>query len=291
MPFSPHSPTATDRRVYEPVGRCIYCGATSDLRLEHIIPFSLGGLCELPEASCKKCEAITSAFEGTCARKLFGPTRIHLNMQTRRPKDRPTTLPVEFTFPGGEMRVMEVPIDDHPNTLMMPIFGAPDILRGETPEKDTSTKRFIIRLWGPVEKKDETLRRLASKYGAIDAKTMAVMEGDVLRRLVAKIAHAYAVATLGADSFEPFLPEIILGKSPVPLSRFVGGWDYPHEEKKVLHQVFIDYRAGRDRGLILARVQLFSSLAMPTNYVVVGRPFSDFSISLPQQVLEQDDVD
>src|SRR5262245_13319334 len=81
---------------YPAVGRCIYCGSTDSLSDEHIVPFSLGGKLVLRKASCKKCQDITGAFEGHCASRLYASIRIRENLPTRRPKNRPTKLPVTW---------------------------------------------------------------------------------------------------------------------------------------------------------------------------------------------------
>ena len=93
--------------VYSPVGFCIYCGAKKydtkrpvrSLATEHIIPEGLGGKLILPEAACAKCEGITASFEGACQRRIFGPLRIKAsNLPTKRPKERPGTLPINAFF-------------------------------------------------------------------------------------------------------------------------------------------------------------------------------------------------
>src|SRR5712672_2024078 len=59
--------------TFDPVGRCIYCGATGvDLRDEHIVPLSLNGTMILPRASCRECEKITTRFERSVARNMYG---------------------------------------------------------------------------------------------------------------------------------------------------------------------------------------------------------------------------
>src|SRR5271165_2543948 len=65
-------------RKYEPIGRCIYCGAkryTSNDPLaklgdEHIIPLAFGGNLLLPEASCRACEKITSRIGTHCIEQM-----------------------------------------------------------------------------------------------------------------------------------------------------------------------------------------------------------------------------
>ena len=58
---------AAELKVYQPVWRCIYCGAAPTrkgaLGKEHIIPQGLGGTLILPRASCRSCEDITKRIE------------------------------------------------------------------------------------------------------------------------------------------------------------------------------------------------------------------------------------
>jgi HNH endonuclease len=116
--------------TYAPVGHCIYCGSDGGeqgLGDEHIVPFSLGGVLVLPKASCRACEAITSAFERRCAHIMYGSFRIREN-QTRRPKERPTKLPMCATF-GDKGEVYMMPVDGVVATLPLVHFLPPGYLR------------------------------------------------------------------------------------------------------------------------------------------------------------------
>jgi hypothetical protein len=75
-----------DARLYEPVGQCIYCGSTKGLTDEHIFPKFLWGRAVLPKASCECCRRLTSAFELTCARFIFGRFRVVRDLPTDHPK-------------------------------------------------------------------------------------------------------------------------------------------------------------------------------------------------------------
>src|SRR5438552_18955483 len=71
---------------YAPIGKCIYCGGDGSpgrLTREHIIPDSLGGMLELPDASCSDCQKITSACEGENAGKIFRPIRRQFKMPSK----------------------------------------------------------------------------------------------------------------------------------------------------------------------------------------------------------------
>lgn len=108
---------------YCPVGICIYCrsaiySATAPARKlaeEHIVTYGLGGTLVLPEASCQKCEAITSSIEGHALRKIFGPLRQFLGAPTRNPKDKPDTLPLSVWFNDSPNRqTVDIPLNRYP---------------------------------------------------------------------------------------------------------------------------------------------------------------------------------
>src|ERR1043165_4014040 len=103
---------------YAPVRKCIYCLSPiyepkSNRRLgdEHIIPEGLGGHLILQEASCKKCKTITTASELPIMRRVFGAFRLHVGLPSKRPKERPTTLPVTIMRTN---KTLEVPAEMYP---------------------------------------------------------------------------------------------------------------------------------------------------------------------------------
>src|SRR6202022_617921 len=81
----------------------------------------------------------------------------------------------------------------------------PGILRGAEP-----TSRFTGTMW--LKYHEEELRRYAKPGDTVDG--IGKFNPFTYGRMICKIAHALAVAEYGADSFTPFLPDVILGKSP-----------------------------------------------------------------------------
>ena len=88
--------TGSNTYFYDPVGRCIYCdsvrykpGANRPLGQEHIISEALGGTLILPEASCHKCEGITSSIEGSINRTMLGAPRRRLGLIGKARRGRP----------------------------------------------------------------------------------------------------------------------------------------------------------------------------------------------------------
>src|SRR5580704_808673 len=102
------------QRIFGPVGRCIYCFATDcDLGDEHVIPQALGGNIILRSASCRNCEKIIGGgFEHRLTHKtngMFAAMRLRHAYKSKRPKERPTSLPFNFTDRYGFKRRIKVP--------------------------------------------------------------------------------------------------------------------------------------------------------------------------------------
>jgi hypothetical protein len=125
-------------KVYRPVGRCVYCGrdgSPDGLSTEHIVAYGLTGSGLLPKASCASCRDITGQIEQTCLRVNFIDYRVHGKLATRRPKERPTVLPVRLTI-DGKTHTQHVPVDQHPALLYMPVLPKPGIFAGIGPSSE-----------------------------------------------------------------------------------------------------------------------------------------------------------
>ena len=91
-------------------------------------------------------------------------------------------------------------------------------------------------------------------------------------RFLAKIAYCVSVAKFGLNSFESFLPPLILGETG-EWSHFVGGYAPRHriidQAKKNLHTTA--HYINPESGQLSADIQLLSRYGTPTYFVVVGR--------------------
>src|SRR3989338_3816229 len=102
-------------KIYPSAKRCIYCGSTENLSDEHIIPFGMGGQMVIPKASCKACSGLSSAFEGTCLRTMFGPLRMLYDLPSYRKKSRPKKLPLKVKIDSkDDWTKMDVEQTDYP---------------------------------------------------------------------------------------------------------------------------------------------------------------------------------
>jgi len=280
-----------DKRQYPPVGKCIYCGVHGPgvkLSREHIIPYSLGGRTVLPKASCTVCAEITRDFEQTCARTIFGAFRIHQKMPTRHGDQRPDQLPLRIMIEGREERRM-VPVKDYPGAPLMAMeLGPPGIIVGLEPSAVFASIKPII--FAPTfPDTEDRLKQVRAEAGP--GQGMAI-EGQfnmpAFSRLLAKIAHAYAVAEYGLDGFQPFLVELILGRDD-KLAYYIGGTndalpDPVVDGKRFMHLQELGIYTMDERHLLCARLRLFSTVGFPVYWIVIGNPTPDLTRRLLKRV-------
>jgi hypothetical protein len=245
-------------KIYPPVGSCIYCGEERDLSAEHIIPRSLNGAMLLPKASCGKCRKITAAFERTCCRTMFGPFRLRHGFRTRHKEERPSKIDIERTSDSGALESETVEISRISNLIFFLKFGhTANILLG-SPNIDTSQ----VAPWIGFAK-DGFLGEKGWVVGKFDAFAFA--------RMLAKIAHSFAVAELGVSAFTPLGIDFMSGRAN-NLSRFVGGHLTDEPRSTSLH--FLRLRSHLNMSLrqhfVVAHIRLFGCLGAPNYHVVAG---------------------
>jgi hypothetical protein len=253
-----------------PVGACIYCDAnqkSTQLTDEHIIPFGFDGQYVLQKASCKSCAAITSGIERFCLREMYLEVRVHLNMRTRRPKNRPTTLPVFYDRPDGEER-RDLPISEHPLVLRLPRLSRAPILTGKQGSK--WVEHLADPFWtfiGYPEGTEEDIRKRIAALG--DFKTNFSYAPTQFCLMMANIAHAATVAKLGYRSFKPLLNRLIIKKSN-EVHDYVGvrPLDPPKMDRNT--KFYVGVTMGVE--YIVAYLCPFAHLGAPVYEVIVGRP-------------------
>jgi hypothetical protein len=264
---------------YKPVGRCIYCGNNfppSELSLEHIIPLSIGGKLKLPQASCLGCARKTSRVENRCIETFFAGVKPHLGLRGRKQKKPRHYVKTEIAW-LDHSDFEKIPLHEHPGILGVFAFLPPGIL-GFFPQRERMEGIIC-----PVFLYPDSHTRTKSHFHKpiVLARNL---NAEIYARLLAKIAHAYTVAELGMDGFKPFLVNLILGVPPLRACYFVGGntTEGPPAGKipppsKEQHEIsFVELSLPftpplpRPPNLIIVRIRLFSNLATPIHYVVVG---------------------
>jgi hypothetical protein len=179
----------------------------------------------------------------------------------RHKDELPTTTVLRI---GGENRV--VPIKDAPRFLTVPKLSAwPGILKGLEPGSELQWERVVLA-------NAEAFRECAAKFGG-EVSAERLIDLDSYLRMIAKIAHGWAVAHRGLGSFEPLLPDLILGKRPELLPYLLG--DTPWEktesfEGRLSHMLLLTNLEWKGKSYLLARVWLFAAHNAPAYTVVVG---------------------
>jgi hypothetical protein len=195
--------------VYRAVDRCIYCGRDNvALGREHVIPQGLDGGLILLKSSCSSCSDATKKIEQYCLRKMFGLFRAQIKLQSNRHKKNKVHF--HIVSPSGHKK--EIDPADAPSFLLFPLLSTPSILNT-----------------GSLHK----LPLIVKGHKRIDiAKGRLVYSGPLVvnyhydlitfARMLAKIAHSFAVAELAGENFAPLLLDIILDRDCSHIGCLIG---------------------------------------------------------------------
>jgi hypothetical protein len=265
---------------YPPVGRCIYGhdhdGPFTD---EHIIPFGLlpkGGDWYLSNASCGACADITKRFEEMCLRSTLGLVREQLGLKTRRKKNRGKPVTLLVRKPDGNVDQFSDTAAKLPKSCLSFRWHPPGLLRSGAPTETNFDGEIVLQY------DKESFENFAGHDG------QGVRVGQIrmldYARMLAKIAHSYAYAKCGPDTFDPALPDLILGKNEFA-PYFIGGdaRGTPPAQPSVLHDVYpmtITIGEGGPKYLSVV-IQLFACWNTLRYVVIVGKQLKD--INLPTQ--------
>lgn len=255
---------------YSPIGECIYCGKTEDeteLKKEHIVPYSLAGNSFLPKSSCQECESITSAIEGKCVAKMYKLLRLRFDIQTRRRKKRIKSMPIQVIL-DGKSTIIDLPVNGLLGILGFVHFPVPGFLRipEEHLENFVGTKLSVRNIM-PKDMSIWEQKNISS------VKSSITFQVETHALMMAKIAHCIAVGTFGINNFDKLLTGFILKQETKGLAYLVGGVK-EIEPPIVLnnhHQVSWEITK-KDFNLyyILIKIRLFSYLGGPTVQVIAG---------------------
>ncbi len=273
--------------IYPAVGFCIYCGSDkyaegSNCKLgdEHIVPEGLGGRLILKEASCKACETITSRTELEWLRSSYYAARVQKGLGKKK-KRVPTTLPLKVSI-NGTVVTKAVPPKEYPAMVVTLLFDTPEILLGLDPvDKVLSggVAAGMLPTFGELMKE-----HLAQGTVTIEPPRKSATSTQ-LGRMLAKIAHAYAVAELGTKGFNAVLQPIILGVDTRHLAYYIGG------SREIPPPILCHYNlslsvspSATGQEFYEVAIRLLSDIqGMPMYRVVVGTP-CNAQQSLPADV-------
>jgi hypothetical protein len=179
----------------------------------------------------------------------------------RKPK---TTVELTKNFrDDGRLESKTVTLEGFPTCCLGFEWEAAGLLRHAAPATEFIGELVVRYPKGELEKylKDGEAIKIAS-----------VRQLDYAK-LLAKIAHTYAVARFGESTFEPILPNLITGKdagAPYLLGGDKTGAPL-NDQPRTLHDI---YPQGCEVGgvpYLLVAVRLFAFLGMPRYSIVVGK--------------------
>ncbi|PTU71923.1 hypothetical protein [Chromobacterium haemolyticum] len=261
--------------TYAPVGRCIYCGATKwsieesrKLGDEHIIPEGLGGKLVLPEASCKSCENITSAVELEWLRSAYYTARVQKGLGKKK-KRPPRFLPLKI-HKNGKTYWESVPLEKYPAMIVTLLFDTPEILSGGIPVEKALAGGIAI---GTIPTFGKLLKPYLDQGTVTFNPPRSSATSEHLGRMLAKIAHSYAVSELGLTGFTPLLLDIIRGTDTRHLSYYIGGTRELPPSSNDYYEIELTTMESAEKILYLVvKIRLLADVSgMPEYWVVVGK--------------------
>jgi hypothetical protein len=265
----------TPNKRYPPVGRCIYCGVyTKKLTNEHIIAHGLAGdSLILPKASCRTCAEKTRDAETACLRHLWWPFRTRIG--TPR-KESPSSfivrhMKVQKLNPDGSIAAYEQTGETVVGPMGFPLvfiaykFPFPGIVIGRDPNFDAK-----VEIIGRIS--EEEFRKVAPNDR--EGFRIAPVNVEAYCRMLAKIAHAYAVAELGFDAFRPVLANFIRGQPLRQLWHWIGSDTVMPAAQAALQSTLHDIQwlvpTINGRTYVMVSLRLFSFIGSPRYHIIVG---------------------
>ena len=250
------------------IDECVYCGATGvPLTREHAVPYGLNGPWTLLDASCARCRDITHRFERDALRGLLPSVRAVLAFQTRRPRERPRTLPLVIED-RGRQRVEQLSLDQYPLYLPSPVWLEPGVVTGRPPASPVGFRLEFRHLAGP------TFETVAARFQPCDfVGARLTFAPPEFARMIAKVAFCAAVHAIGIEGLRQSpIRAVILGEDPA-VAHWVGAWSGAEMNRPTgLHAMQLR-AAGSHLHVV---VRLFAQFGAPEYHVALGEAGHDF---------------
>jgi len=192
---------------------------------------------------------------------MLGPLRQQLNLKSRRKKSGRIIARVNTR--DGRLIDREMAVEEFPRLCIGFRWPVPGILDGHTPSETFEGELVVRYEKGSIEK--HATDEEAIRIGRVSTLDFAQM--------LAKIAHSFAVAKYGQESFSPLLRDLILGRSRA--APFLIGSDmsgaHPDQQPNVLHDISrSDVRRDDGQTFLGVSIRLFAFFGMPRYHVIVG---------------------
>ena len=191
--------------------------------------------------------------------KMFAPVRRQLGFPIRK-KNRKIKQWLRASLDGVEQEVAD---KDFPGLIFGFGFDPPGILELGRSAPRVFTGPVDVRLLPGAGERLNRLRAHQMKVTSLGQTT--IMFG----RMLAKIAHSYAVAELGLTGFTPLLLDIIKDPDTPFMGHLVGGgFESGEQPRDDLHEISIDPLFLPRR--VVVQIRLFVTSGLPTYWVVAG---------------------
>lgn len=216
----------------------------------------------LQNASCEKCQRITSKIEADCLQLMMGTGRAKLGL--KRKNRASTTTMANIDRLDGTSERCELDWSQVPGAVVIPSFYEAGALTNK-PLIDVSPCDYKVIIVAPASR--------SVQDNVIKVGVAHTANSKIFAQMLAKIALGIAVARFGVAGFEPLVRDFILAK-PNEYGHWVGGFagtTRAEPRTTQLHSINLMANAGPLGTLIIVEVRLFAEFGGPTNYVVVGR--------------------
>lgn len=185
-------------RMKTHIGQCIYCRKLptdeDPLSDEHILPFGIYGTEILEQASCKKCAAVTSAFEGKVQKDDMRGLRYSMGFPSRRKKKRTNLkLSMEIVTRSGEIKDIDVPPEEYYPAIVLPVFNPPAYID----KRDYHGGIELVGYAGTRPKRSP--KEILEKYDATEIATYTMRWPEAWAQMFAKIGYCLAVKQYGLN--------------------------------------------------------------------------------------------
>jgi hypothetical protein len=121
--------------------------------------------------------------------------------------------------------------------------------------------RLVVKAW------EKEIREVGVNPG--EGLQLNTWQWGAFCKLLAKIAHGYAVSQIGVSTFTHFLPDLILGRSDI-FPHYIGGdWEEPRQTPSN-RLIELQLHKLNNTAYLFVTVRLFCFLNAPQYVVVVG---------------------
>lgn len=152
----------------------------------------------------------------------------------------------------------------------MPDYGTPGILTGAMPWEANSGD---ITAWFPADE----MERMVSLGGGKRTAIKMTVSGRSFGRMLAKIAHSYAVALVGNGAFKPFLLDLILNDHN-RINYYIGNekQNGPISQEPDFFSLGLhSMKLPNGKDALYVKIRLFSWLLTPVYVAIVGESMSN----------------